>query len=153
VRSRLSPPEASGGRARSRAEHDALVPLALEQFRGSEVDRAGDGVFATFDGPGRAILCADEIGRKVRQIGLEIRAGVQTGECELSGDRVSGIAVHVGARIAGLAAPGEVLVSSTVKDLVAGSELRFEERGLTGLKGIPGEWRIHALATDGPDPH
>jgi class 3 adenylate cyclase/pimeloyl-ACP methyl ester carboxylesterase len=135
------------------AEHDAVVRQALEQFRGSEVDRAGDGVFATFDGPGRAIMCADEIGRKIRELGLEIRAGVHTGECELSGDRVSGIAVHIGARIAALAASGEVLVSSTVKDLVAGSGLQFRERGVTGLKGVPGEWRIHALASDAPDPH
>jgi class 3 adenylate cyclase len=132
------------------AEHDILVRQALERFRGSEVDHAGDGVFATFDGPGRAIRCACEIGREVRQLGLEIRAGIHTGECELDGDRVSGIAVHIGARIGALAAPGEVLVSSTVKDLVAGSELRFRERGLTGLKGIPGEWRLHALLTDAP---
>ena len=134
------------------AEHDILVRQALEQFRGSEVDRAGDGVFATFDGPGRAIRCACEIGREVQQLGPEIRAGIHTGECELGADRVSGIAVHIGARIAALAAPGEVLVSSTVKDLVAGSEHRFRDRGLTGLKGIPGEWRLHALLTDAPQP-
>jgi len=134
------------------AEHDILVRRTLEQFRGSEVDRAGDGVFATFDGPGRAIRCAREIGREMRQLGLEIRAGIHTGECELGADRVSGIAVHIGARIAALAAPGEVLVSSTVKDLVAGSELRFRDRGLTGLKGIPGEWRLHSLLIDVPQP-
>ncbi len=132
------------------AEHYLFVQQALERFRGREVDRAGDGVFATFDGPGRAIRCACEISREVRRLGLEIRAGVHTGECELDVDRVSGIAVHIGARIAALAAPGEVLVSSTVKDLVAGSELRFRERGLTGLKGIPGEWHLHALLTDEP---
>jgi class 3 adenylate cyclase/alpha-beta hydrolase superfamily lysophospholipase len=127
------------------AEHDVIVQQALERFRGNEVDRAGDGVFATFDGPGRAIQCASEIGEKTRQLGLDIRAGVHTGECELHRDRVSGIAVHIGARIAAAAGPGEVLVSSTVKDLVAGSELRFQERGPTALKGIPGEWRLHAL--------
>ncbi len=134
------------------AEHDILVRQTLERFRGNEVDHAGDGVFATFDGPGRAVRCAWEIGREVRQLGLEIRARIHTGECELGADRVSGIAVHIGARIAALAAPGEVLVSSTVKDLVAGSELRFRERGLIGLKGIPGEWRLHALLTDAPQP-
>lgn len=133
------------------AEHDAVTRQVVEQFRGREVDRAGDGLFATFDGPGRAIRCASEIARKIRDLGPEIRAGVHTGECELNGDRVSGIAVHIGARIAAQAAPGEVLVSSTVKDLVAGSELRFQERGLTALKGIPGEWSIHALLTDAVD--
>jgi len=130
------------------AEHYILVGQALERFRGKEVDRAGDGVFATFDGPGRAIRCAHEVTHEVRRLGLEIRAGIHTGECELDGDRVSGIAVHIGARIAALAAPGEVLVSSTVNDLVAGSELRFRDRGLTELMGIPGEWRLHALLTD-----
>jgi class 3 adenylate cyclase len=132
------------------AEHYMFVQQALERFRGREVDRAGDGVFATFDGPGRAIRCACDISRDVRRLGLEIRAGIHTGECELDGDRVSGIAVHIGARIAAMAAPGEVLVSSTVKDLVAGSELRFRERGLTELKGIPGEWHLHSLLTDEP---
>jgi class 3 adenylate cyclase len=130
------------------AEHDIVVRAELERFRGREIDRAGDGFFATFDGPARAIRCAREIGRELRRLGLEIRAGVHTGECELAGDRVMGIAVHAGARIAGLASAGEVLVSSTVKDLVAGSELRFEERPPTPLKGVPGEWRLHALAAD-----
>jgi class 3 adenylate cyclase len=114
------------------------------------VDRAGDGVFATFEGPGRAIRCACEIGRELRRLGLEIRTGIHTGECELDADRVSGIAVHIGARIAALAAPGEVLVSSTVKDLVAGSDLRFRERGSVELKGIEGEWRLHALRAGEP---
>jgi class 3 adenylate cyclase len=134
------------------AEHDLLVQQLLERFRGNEVDRAGDGFFATFDGPGRAIRCAREIGREARRLGLEIRAGIHTGECELDADRVSGIAVHIGARIAALAEAGEVLVSSTVKDLVAGSDLLFQERGLTGLKGIPGEWRLHSLLTDAQQP-
>jgi class 3 adenylate cyclase len=126
-------------------EHDIIVRQALERFRGREVDRAGDGVFATFDGPARAIRCASEIARQVHRLGPEIRAGVHTGECELDGDRVTGIAVHVGARIAALAAPGEVLVSGTVTDLVAGSELRFRERDPAQLKGIPGERRLYAL--------
>ena len=128
-------------------EHDIIVRQALEQFRGREVDRAGDGIFATFDGPARAIRCASEIARQMHRLGPEIRAGVHTGECELDGDRVSGIAVHVGARIAALAGPGEVLVSGTVTDLVAGSELRFRERDPARLKGIPGERRLYALAS------
>lgn len=130
------------------AEHDVVVRRELERHRGREVDHAGDGVFATFDGPARAIRCAREIGREVRRLGLEVRAGVHTGECELANGRVTGIAVHIGARIAAVAGAGEVLVSSTVKDLVAGSELRFEERGPTALKGIEGDWRIYALATE-----
>ncbi len=132
------------------AEHDIIVRQALERFRGREVDRAGDGIFATFDGPARAIRCASEIAREMHRLGPEIRAGVHTGECELDGDRVSGIAVHVGARIAALAGPGEVLVSGTVTDLVAGSELRFRERDPARLKGIPGERRLYALIRDLP---
>ena len=126
-------------------EHDIIVRQALERFRGREVDRAGDGVFATFDGPARAIRCASEIARQMHRLGPEIRAGIHTGECELEGDRVSGIAVHVDARIAALAGPGEVLVSGTVTDLVAGSELRFRERNPARLRGIPGERRLYAL--------
>jgi class 3 adenylate cyclase/alpha-beta hydrolase superfamily lysophospholipase len=129
-------------------EHDIIVRRTLERFRGHEIDRAGDGIFATFDGPARAIRCASEIAREMHRLGPEIRAGVHTGECELDGDRVSGIAVHVGARIAALAAPGEVLVSGTVTDLVAGSELRFRERDPAELKGIPGERRLFALLSD-----
>jgi pimeloyl-ACP methyl ester carboxylesterase len=126
-------------------EHDIVVRRELERFRGREVDRAGDGFFATFDGPARAIRCALEIARELRRLGLEIRAGVHTGECDVDGNRVTGIAVHTGARIAALADAGEVLVSSTVKDLVAGSELGFEERPPTQLKGVPGEWRLHVV--------
>jgi len=129
-------------------EHDIIVHGALDRFRGREVDRAGDGIFATFDGPARAIRCASEIARQMRRLGPEIRTGIHTGECELDGDRVSGIAVHVGARIAALAGPGEVLVSGTVTDLVAGSELRFRERDPARLKGIPGERRLYALLPD-----
>jgi class 3 adenylate cyclase len=128
-----------------RSEHDILVRQALERFRGREVDHTGDGIFATFDGPARAIRCASEIARQMRRLGPEIRAGVHTGECELDGDRVTGIAVHVGARIAALAGPGEVLVSGTVTDLVAGSELRFRERDPARLKGVPGERRLYSL--------
>jgi class 3 adenylate cyclase len=124
------------------ASHHRVVRQELARFRGREIDAAGDGFFATFDGPARAIRCACAAVSSVRQLGLEIRAGLHTGECELMGDRVGGIGVHIGARVVGLAAPGEVLVSSTVKDLVAGSGLRFVDRGTHALKGVPGEWRM-----------
>ena len=117
----------------------------LDRFRGREIDTAGDGLFATFDGPARAIRCASAITDAARQLGLGVRAGVHTGECEIIGNKVGGIAVHTGARVAAMAKPGEVLVSQTVKDLVAGSGLRFEERGAHALKGIPGEWRLFAV--------
>jgi len=116
----------------------------LARFRGKEIDTAGDGLFATFDGPARAIQCARSLVDATRTLGLELRAGVHTGECELHGDKVRGIAVHTGARVASLAGPGEVLVSSTVKDLVAGSGIEFEDRGAHELKGVPGEWRLYA---------
>ncbi len=128
------------------AAHDLAVRGTLEGFRGRFVDSTGDGVFAVFDGPGRAVLAAKEIGREAARLGLEIRAGVHTGEAEVSGDRVSGIAVHIGARVMAQAGAGEVLVSSTVKDLVAGSDLSFEERGTTELKGVPGAWTLYSLA-------
>jgi pimeloyl-ACP methyl ester carboxylesterase len=127
-------------------EHHALVRRELERFRGREVDTAGDGFFATFDGPARAIRSGKAIVESVRGLGLEVRAGLHTGEVELAGDAVRGIAVHTGARVAGLAEPGEVLVSQTVKDLVAGSGIQFEERGTRELKGIPGEWRLYAAS-------
>jgi class 3 adenylate cyclase len=126
--------------------HHALVRRQLDQFRGRELDTAGDGFFATFDGPARAIRCARAIAESVRQLGLEIRAGLHTAECEVIGDKVGGIAVNVGARIAANARSGEVLVSSTVKDLVAGSGIAFDDRGACELKGIPGEWRLYAVA-------
>jgi pimeloyl-ACP methyl ester carboxylesterase len=126
--------------------HDAAVRRELERFRGREVDTAGDGFLATFDGPARAVRCAISAGGAVRDLGVEIRAGVHTGECELDGQKIRGIAVHTGARIASLAGPGEVLVSQTVKDLVSGSGLAFEDRGLHALKGVPGEWRVYAAA-------
>jgi pimeloyl-ACP methyl ester carboxylesterase len=125
--------------------HNDVVRRDLERFRGVEVDTAGDGFFATFDGPARAIRCARAIVEDVRGVGLDVRSGLHTGECELSGNAVRGIAVHTGARVASLAGPGEVLVSSTVKDLVAGSGIDFADRGLHELKGIPGEWRLYAV--------
>jgi len=125
--------------------HHALVRRELANFRGREIDCAGDGFLATFDGPARGVRCACAISEGVRSLGLEIRAGLHTGECELMGDKVGGIAVHTGARVAALAGSNEVLVSSTVKDLVAGSGLSFQDRGLQGLKGVPGEWRLFAV--------
>jgi class 3 adenylate cyclase len=122
------------------------VRRELSRFRGEERDTAGDGFFATFDGPARAIRCAEALVEGVRSLGLEIRAGVHTGECELHDGKVAGLAVSLGARVAGLAGPGEVLVSQTVKDLVAGSGIGFEERGVRELKGVPGEWRLYAVA-------
>ncbi|MFY9578194.1 MAG: adenylate/guanylate cyclase domain-containing protein [Gaiellaceae bacterium] len=124
--------------------HHALVRRRLGQFEGAEIDTAGDGFFAAFDGPRRAIECARTLVQDVRSLGLEIRAGLHTGECELMGKKPSGIAVPIGARVAAEAQPGEVLVSSTVKDLVAGSEITFEDRGLHELKGV-GEWRLYAV--------
>jgi pimeloyl-ACP methyl ester carboxylesterase len=127
--------------------HHALVRRQLVRFRGKEVDTSGDGFFASFDGPARAIRCACAIADSVREFGLEVRAGLHTGECELVDGKVAGIAVHTGARVAAHAKPGEVLVSSTVKDLVAGSGLTFEDRGAHDLKGIPGEWRLFAVSS------
>jgi class 3 adenylate cyclase len=126
--------------------HHALVRRQLVRYRGKEVDTAGDGFFASFDGPARAIRCACAIADSLRELGLDVRAGLHTGECELVEGKVAGIAVHTGARVASHAKPGEVLVSSTVKDLVAGSGLSFEERGVHELKGIPGEWRLFAVS-------
>lgn len=128
--------------------HHAAVRRELERFRGREVDTAGDGFLATFDGPARAVRCACAIRDVVTPLGLELRAGVHTGECELVGGKVGGIAVHIGARVAAAAATGEVLVSSTVRDLVAGSGLEFEDRGVRELKGVPGEWRLYAVCGD-----
>jgi len=126
--------------------HHAAIRRELNQFQGREVDTAGDGFLARFDGPARAVRCAIAAGEAVRALGLEIRAGVHTGEVELVGDAIRGVAVHIGARIAALAAPGQVLVSRTVKDLVAGSGLRFEDRGLHELKGVPDRWRLYRVA-------
>jgi class 3 adenylate cyclase len=125
--------------------HHVLVRAQLDRFRGRELDTAGDGFFAVFDGPIRAIRCATAIEDSVRDLGLELRAGLHTGECEMVGEKLAGIAVSVGARVASQAQPGEVLVSSTVKDLVAGSALSFQDRGEHELKGVPGKWRLYAV--------
>jgi class 3 adenylate cyclase len=126
-------------------QHNSLVRDALGRFRGRELSTAGDGFLATFDGPARAIACAASIRDQVRRLGLEIRAGLHTGELELDGSEIRGIAVHTGARVAAKAGPGEVLTSGTVRDLVAGSGLEFEDRGAHELKGVPGEWRLYAV--------
>jgi class 3 adenylate cyclase len=127
-------------------EHHRLVRRELERYRGQEVDTAGDGFLSTFDGPARAIRCARAIADSVRSLGFEIRAGLHTGEVELQGSGIAGIAVHTAARVVSLAQPGEILVSSTVKDLVAGSGIEFEDRGVATLKGLPDEWRLFAVA-------
>jgi DNA-binding SARP family transcriptional activator/pimeloyl-ACP methyl ester carboxylesterase len=127
-------------------QHDRLIRRELERYHGREVKTTGDGLLATFEGPGRGINCAQAICARVRALGIEVRAGLHTGECELRNGDVGGIAVHIGARVAGLARPGEVLVSSTVKDLVVGSGLVFADRGNHSLKGAPGEWRLYAVA-------
>jgi class 3 adenylate cyclase len=126
-------------------QHHALVRQQLERFRGREIDTAGDGFLAAFDGPARAVRGACAIGDALRVLGLRIRSGLHTGECEVIGDKLGGIAVHIGARVAALAKPDEILVSSTVKDLVAGSGLRFQDRGVHSLRGVPGQWRLFAV--------
>jgi class 3 adenylate cyclase len=128
-------------------QHHAAVRRELERYRGVEVDSAGDGFFAQFDGPARAIACAREIREHVAALGLEVRAGIHTGECERVGEKIAGLAVNVGARVSAAAGPGEVLVSSTVKDLVAGSGIEFDDRGTHELKGVPGEWRLFAVSS------
>jgi class 3 adenylate cyclase/pimeloyl-ACP methyl ester carboxylesterase len=130
-------------------QHHDTVRRQLARYRGREVDTAGDGFFATFDGPARAIRCACAVTQAVGDLGIEVRAGLHTGECELLDDKVAGIAVSIGARVAARAGPGEVLVSNTVKDLVAGSGIQFADRGTAELKGVPGEWRLYAVERDG----
>src|SRR5271168_1159580 len=127
--------------------HDAVVRSQLNRFRGREVSTSGDSFLAMFDGPQRAIRCAMAIRDAVQSLGIEVRAGLHTGECEVRGDDIGGIAVHIGARVSALAGPNEVLVSSTLRDLVIGSGLEFEDRGDHTLKGVPGEWRISAVAS------
>jgi class 3 adenylate cyclase len=117
----------------------------VARFRGREIDTAGDGLLAAFDGPVRAVRAATAVAADVRRLGLEVRAGVHTGECEVMGAKLGGVAVHIGARIAALAKAGEVLVSSTVRDLVAGSGLKFTDRGVHTLKGVPDDWHIFAV--------
>ena len=126
--------------------HHAVIRRQLVRYHGKELDTAGDGFFASFDGPARAIRCACTIAEAVKELGLQVRAGLHTGECEVVEGKVGGIAVHIGARVAKAARPGEVLVSSTVKDLVAGSGLQFHDRGAAELKGVPGEWRLFSVA-------
>ncbi|HZU20698.1 MAG TPA: adenylate/guanylate cyclase domain-containing protein [Gaiellaceae bacterium] len=128
------------------SQHHRTIRRELARFRGRELDTAGDGFFAAFDGPARAVRCACAVSDSVRELGLEIRAGLHTGECEVVDGKIGGIAVHIGARVASEAAPGEVLVSQTVRDLVAGSGLEFLERGEAELKGVPGAWRLYAVA-------
>jgi class 3 adenylate cyclase len=128
------------------AHHD-VVRRELQRFGGKEIDTAGDGFLATFDGPARAVRCALSIAERVRDLGIEIRAGVHTGECELLDGNIGGIAVHIGARVAAMAGRSEVLVSSTVKDLVAGSGLRFEDLGTHRLKGVPDEWHLYRASS------
>jgi class 3 adenylate cyclase len=128
-------------------EHHNAVRRQLSRFRGVEMDTAGDGFFARFDGPARAIKCAEAITQAVQPLGIHVRVGLHTGECEVADGKVAGIAVSIGARIAARAEADEVLVSSTVKDLVAGSGLAFDDRGIRELKGVPGEWRLYSLAT------
>jgi class 3 adenylate cyclase len=126
-------------------QHHVIVRKELARFRGREVDTAGDGFLIAFDGPGRAIRCAMSISRQVHSLGVEIRAGLHSGECEIVGSKLGGIAVHIGSRVAAMAGPGEILVSSTVKDLVVGAGLSFEDRGVRNLKGVPGEWHLFAV--------
>ena len=126
--------------------HHAVVRRELARYQGRELDTAGDGFFATFEGPARAVQAASAIREALRDLDIRIRAGLHTGECEVSDGKIAGIAVSIGARISSLAAPDEVLVSSTVRDLVAGSGLQFEDRGEHQLKGIPDEWHLYAVA-------
>ena len=125
--------------------HDAVVRVQLNRFRGREVNTSGDGFLAMFDGPQRAIRCAMAIRDAVQSLGIQVHAGLHTGECEVRGDDIGGIAVHIGARVSALAEPNDVLVSSTLRDLVIGSGLEFDDRGTHSLKGVPGEWRISAV--------
>jgi class 3 adenylate cyclase len=127
--------------------HDAIVRSQLARFRGREVNTSGDGFLAMFDGPQRAIRCAMAVRDAVQALGIEVRAGLHTGGCEVRGDDIGGIGVHIGARVSALARPNDVLVSSTLRDLVIGSGLEFEDRGSYELKGVPGEWRLFAVAS------
>jgi class 3 adenylate cyclase len=131
------------------AEHDRVVRQALDRFEGREVKTTGDGFLATFDGPARAIRCAEAIHEALRPIGVDVRVGLHTGEIDLVEGDVEGIAVHIGARVMAKAGAGETVVSSTVKDLVVGSEIGFEDRGEHDLKGVPGRWRLFAVSRSG----
>jgi class 3 adenylate cyclase len=124
--------------------HYALVRRELDRFEGREIDTAGDGLFASFDGPGRGVSCACAIRDAIRPLGIEVRAGLHTGECELINGKLGGLAVHIAARVAACAEPGEVLVSRTINDLVAGSGIRMADRGTHTLKGVPDSWRLYS---------
>jgi class 3 adenylate cyclase len=126
--------------------HDELARAEIEHQGGRAVKAIGDGFLATFEGPARAIECARALNQATEPLGIELRAGLHTGECEVIGDDIGGMCVHLAARVCGLAGPGEVLVSRTVKDLVVGSGIEFSERGVHGLKGVPGEWELFAVA-------
>ncbi len=130
--------------------HHATVRHSLDRWRGTEVDTAGDGFYATFDGPARAIRCAQEIRDRVHDLGIEVRAGVHTGECEVINDKVGGISVTIGNRISAMAGPSQILISQTVKDLVAGSGLSFEDAGEHELKGVPDRWRLYKVVGESP---
>jgi class 3 adenylate cyclase len=132
------------------ADHDRIVRGLIARYRGREIKTLGDGFLATFDGPARAVRCALAIAQAVRDLGIDVRIGLHTGEIELDGDDVRGIAVHIGSRVGALAGPCEVLVSSTVKDLVAGSGLVFEDAGERELKGVPDRWRLYRVVSDSP---
>jgi class 3 adenylate cyclase len=132
--------------------HNALVRKQLSDLRGTELNTTGDGFVASFDGPGRAVRCACAVRAGVRELGLEIRAGLHTGEGELAGGRIAGIVLHIAARVAAEAGPSEVLVSSTVRDLVAGAEFHLDDRGAHVLKGVPGDWRLFAVREAGAVP-
>jgi class 3 adenylate cyclase len=127
------------------AEHHTIARQEIVRWRGREINAAGDGFFAVFDGPARAIRCALALHERISRLGIGIRAGLHTGEVTMADDDVSGMAVHIGARVANSAGVGETLVSSTVKDLVVGADLAFADRGITTLKGVPGEWRLYAV--------
>ena len=132
------------------ARHNAMVRRLLKRYQGRELDTAGDGFFAMFDRPADAVECATAIVRNIRSLGIEVRAGVHTGECEVMDHKVGGMAVHVAARIVALAGPGEVLVSRTLQELLAGSEISFEDRGVHALKGLPSEWRLYRASVSEP---
>jgi class 3 adenylate cyclase len=125
--------------------HDRIVREQLRRFRGNEINTTGDGFVASFDGPARAIRCAQSIAEATRKLGIDLHLGMHTGECEVRGDDLGGLAVHIASRVAKLAGPGEVLVSGTVKDLVVGSGIEFTERGEHELKGVPATWRLFAV--------
>jgi class 3 adenylate cyclase len=130
------------------SDHDELFANQISVYRGRTIRSTGDGVFASFDGPARAIRCALSLIEVARNLDVEIRAGLHTGECELAGNDLAGVTVHIGARIADLAEPRQVLVSGTVRDLVVGSNIEFRSRGVQALKGVPGEWSLFTV--DGP---